>query len=66
MPPKSMANEAKQRQAHLNNHANQLNSNNDLHRPKHESDGLKMNEAAIQHRAKQLNPNNSLYRAPKK
>ncbi|CAF0911953.1 unnamed protein product [Rotaria sordida] len=66
MPPKGKTAEEKQHQAHLDNHANHLNSNNKLFRPKHEPEGCKMNEAAMQLRARQLNPNDPIYKAPKK
>jgi hypothetical protein len=56
---------AQQGKAHLDNHANQLNLNNQLYRPKHEEPGYVQNEAAMKLRSRQLNPNNALYRAPK-
>jgi len=61
-----MTAEEKQRNAHLDNHANQLNPDHKNFRPKHAEPGWKENEAAMKLRARQLNPNNSLYRAPKK
>jgi len=66
MDKKELTPEEKQRKAHLDNHANQLNETNERYRPKHTEAGWKENEAAIKHRAKQLNPNNPIYRAPKK
>ena len=54
------------RKAHLDNHANQCNGNNEKCSPNHQAGGFQGSAAAIAHRAKQLNSNNSLYRAPKK
>ncbi|CAF2406109.1 unnamed protein product [Rotaria sp. Silwood2] len=66
MPPKGKTAEEKQHQAHLNNHANQLNSNNERFHEKHEPEGWRENKTAMDFRARQLNPCDPIFQAPKK
>ena len=60
-----MSSEEKQQKADLDNHANQLNPNNERFQPVHKPEGWRGNQAATDLRAMQMNPNNPLYHPPK-
>ena len=60
-----MSSEEQQQKANLDNHANQLNPNNERFQQVHKPEGWRGNQAAMDFRAMQMNPNNPMYHPPK-